>query len=134
MPRIYDGYGCWPGGPAPKPAGGRPPLVGLGPDVEREAFDIVAEDGILSRGMLFRPKGKRPKVAVHMLHPRADFTTHQYLVPFIQAGYMALGCDSRWPNNDEDCIHETLLLDFAAGMHLLQEQGAEKIVLLGSSG
>jgi hypothetical protein len=37
-------------------------------------------------------------------------------------------------NNDEECVHEQLLLDFAAGVNLLREQGAEAVVLVGSSG
>src|SRR5579862_5416016 len=134
MVTVANAHGMVPGGPIPKPSGGRRPLSVLGDDVEREPWSLVAEDGVVSRGILYRPRGTRPTLGIHMLHPRADFSEHQYLVPFVQAGYMALGCESRWPNNDEECIHEQLLLDFAAGLNLLREHGAEVVVLVGSSG
>src|ERR1700689_180301 len=102
MPNANE-YGMTPAGPVPKASGGRVPLAVLGSDADREGWSLVAEDGAPSKGTLYRPHGQRPKAGVHMLHPRADFSEHQYLVPFVQAGYTVLGCESRWPNNDEAC-------------------------------
>jgi hypothetical protein len=121
-------------GVVPSPSGGRLPLSILGDEAEREAWTLVSEDGALSRGILYRPRGRRPKVGIHLLRPRADFTENYAIAPLVRAGYMALGCESRWPNNDMDCIHEVLLLDVAAGVNLLRSQGAGQVVLLGNSG
>ncbi len=44
------------------------------------------------------------------------------------------GHDSRYLNNDMDCLHELLLLDIAAGMRRLRELGFDQIVLVGNSG
>jgi pimeloyl-ACP methyl ester carboxylesterase len=45
-----------------------------------------------------------------------------------------LGRASRWPNNDTATIHELLLLDVAAGVRMLREEGCDKVILLGNSG
>ena len=45
-------------------------LKDVPPEVEFEPLTLLAEDGAVSRGMLYRPRGKRPKVGVH---PSATF-------------------------------------------------------------
>jgi pimeloyl-ACP methyl ester carboxylesterase len=53
----------------------------------------------------------------------------------LNAGYATFGQNSRWLNNDIACIHETLLLDIAAGIKYLREQrGFKKVILCGNSG
>ena len=68
------------------------------------------------------------------MHPRTDHSQNYSILPLVQAGYAALGRASRWPNNDVATIHEMLLLDVAAGVRFLREQGCEKVILLGNSG
>ncbi|MGE4010953.1 MAG: alpha/beta hydrolase [Alphaproteobacteria bacterium] len=102
--------------------------------IEVLPFNLKAEDGAPSKGMLYRKQGTRPKVGVHLMHPRTDQMQNYNILPLAQAGYAVLGRASRWPNNDVATIHELLLLDVAAGVRLLKEQGCEKVVLLGKSG
>jgi len=102
--------------------------------IEVTPVNIVAEDGAPSKGVLYRLKGTRPKVGVHLMHPRTDQTQNYNIIPLALAGYAVLGRASRWPNNDVATIHELLLLDVAAGIKTLHEHGCEKVILLGNSG
>ncbi|WP_340314909.1 alpha/beta fold hydrolase [Rhizorhabdus argentea] len=103
-------------------------------DVELRPVELSAEDRAPSRGLLYLPKGRKPKVGIHMMHPRADQSTNYNIIPLVRAGCAALGRSSRWPNNDSATTHEHLLLDMAAGIRRLKEAGCEKIVLVGNSG
>ncbi len=95
---------------------------------------LTASDGAPSKGMLYRLKGTTPTVGVHLMHPRTDQTQNYNILPLAAAGYAVLGRASRWPNNDVATIHELLLLDVAAGIRFLRDQGCQKVVLLGNSG
>lgn len=103
-------------------------------EVEFQPLSLVAEDGAVSRGMLYRPKGRKPKVGVHVMHPRTDQTQNYNILPLVRAGYAVLGRAGRWVNNDIATIHEKLLLDVAAGVRSLKEAGCEAVILLGNSG
>jgi len=103
-------------------------------NVECRPVNLVAQDGAPSRGLFYRPEGKRPNVGVHLMHPRTDQSQNYNILPLVQAGYAVLGRASRWPNNDVATIHELLLLDVAAGVKFLNDQGCEQVVLLGNSG
>ena len=104
----------------------------LDADVRRESVALEAADGGLTHGVLYT-RG-RHKTVVCFMHPKADMSRH-YGTPFLlAAGYAVWGQNSRWLNNDELCVHETLLLDVAAGMRFLRECGFEHIVLVGNSG
>jgi hypothetical protein len=101
-------------------------------DADREPLALEAEDGGLTTGILYT-RG-RHRTAVCFMHPKADMSRH-YAIPFLlDAGYAAFGQNSRWLNNDELCVHETLLLDVAAGLRFLRRRGFENIVLVGNSG
>ncbi len=102
--------------------------------VELVPMELFAEDRAPSRGLLFRPKGRKSKVGVHLMHPRTDQSNNYNILPLASAGYTVLGRAGRWPNNDCDTVHEPLLLDMAAGIRTLRDAGCEKIVLLGNSG
>ncbi len=99
-----------------------------------EAVQLVAEDGGRSRGHLYVPTARRPRVGVHIMHPRTDQTFNYNVPPLVEAGCMVLARAGRWVNNDTATIHETLLLDVAAGVQLLRSRGCETVVLLGNSG
>lgn len=103
-------------------------------EIEYRPVGLTSEDGAPSKGMLYRLKGSSPKVGVHLMHPRTDQTQNYNILPLAAAGYAVLGRASRWPNNDVATIHEALLLDVAAGVRFLREQGCEKVILLGNSG
>ncbi len=114
--------------PANIPFGAVPDAVSLAP------VSLFAEDGAPSKGIFYRPKGARPKTGVHLMHPRTDQSQNYNILPLVQAGYAVLGRASRWPNNDVNTVHEHLILDVAAGVRYLREQGCERVVLLGNSG
>jgi hypothetical protein len=102
-------------------------------DTEITPIQLIAEDGVMSRGMLYKRRGVKTNVAIHMMHPRSDSANYNIL-PMVSAGYAILVRASRWPNNDVTTVHELLLLDFAAGVKYLREAGYEKIIHLGNSG
>ena len=103
--------------------------------VRQRPVQLYAADFGKSRGILYMPAGGKPRTVVIMAHPRADFSTH-YSIPFwIDAGFAAFGFNTRYLNNDAMMLHEALLLDLAAGIRFLrEEEGFEKIVMLGNSG
>ena len=107
----------------------------LDASVRQRSVQLYAADFGKSRGILYMPAKGKPRTVVIMAHPRADFGTH-YSIPFwIDAGFAAFGFNTRYLNNDAMMLHENLLLDLAAGIRFLrEEEGFEKIVMLGNSG
>src|SRR5262245_38477806 len=104
----------------------------LDPGVRREPLALEAADGGLSSGILYTSGHHR--TAVCFMHPQADMSRHYATPALVAAGYAVFGHNSRWLNNDALCVHETLLLDVAAGVRALRERGFERIVLIGNSG
>ena len=98
-------------------------------------MQLYAADFGKSRGILLYAGQAKPRTVVIMAHPRADFSTH-YSIPFwVEAGFAAFGFNTRYLNNDAMMLHENLLLDLGAGIRFLrEEEGFEKIVMLGNSG
>jgi hypothetical protein len=101
-------------------------------DTKQDYLTIKAEDGGISRAVLYQRGGE--KAVVYFMHPRADMHKHYAMGALLEAGFATFGHNSRWLNNDIACIHETLLLDIAGGMQLLRDRGFEKIILVGNSG
>lgn len=101
-------------------------------DATQRLVRLVGEDGGHSRAIHYSLGGER--TAVFVMHPRADCSSH-YLTPaLLEAGYAVFAAQSRYFNNDEDCLHEAILADIAAGMRYLRALDFEKIVFLGNSG
>jgi pimeloyl-ACP methyl ester carboxylesterase len=105
-------------------------------DGEAEALQLVAEDGVPSPAMYYWRRGTRPKTAIHLMHPRGDFSRHYTAPGLLQAGYGVLCQNSRYGVNfDVFTVHELLLLDIAAGVRYLQDvRGVQQVVQLGNSG
>ncbi len=103
--------------------------------VRQHPVQLYGADFGKSRGILYMPAKGKPRTVVIMAHPRADFSTH-YSIPFwVEAGFAAFGFNTRYLNNDAMMLHENLMLDLATGIrYLREEQGFEKIVMLGNSG
>jgi pimeloyl-ACP methyl ester carboxylesterase len=103
--------------------------------VRQRPVQLYAADFGKSRGILYLPAKGKPRSVVIMAHPRAEFSMH-YSIPFwVEAGFAAFGFNTRYLNNDAMMLHENLLLDLAAGIRFLrEEEGFEKIVMLGNSG
>ncbi|MGH2587645.1 MAG: alpha/beta hydrolase [Dehalococcoidia bacterium] len=95
---------------------------------------LVADDAGESFGWLYEPAGVRPRTVVALAHPRAEFGRHYAIPGLVRAGYAAFGQNSRYLNNDTEAIHERLLLDVAAGMRWLRDEGFRHVVLAGNSG
>lgn len=107
----------------------------IDPSVRQTVVQLYAADGGKSRGILYQPARGKPRTVVILAHPRAEFGQH-YSIPFwVEAGFAAFAQNTRYLNNDTMMIHENLLLDIAAGMrYLREEQGFERIVMIGNSG
>jgi len=103
--------------------------------VRHKVVQLYAADFGKSRGILWMPPKGKPRTCVIMAHPRAEFG-HHYSIPFwVEAGYAAFGFNTRYLNNDAMMLHENLMLDLAAGIkYLREEEGFERIVMLGNSG
>src|SRR5215470_4815961 len=104
----------------------------LDPSVRREPVSLLAADGGISTGILYT--SGQPRTVVCFMHPQADMSRHYATPALIAAGYAVFGQNSRWLNNDALCVHETLLLDVAAGVRMLRSRGFERVVLIGNSG
>ncbi len=104
-------------------------------NVRHQVVQLYAQDLIKSRGILWLPPSGRPRTCVLLAHPRGDFG-HHYSIPFwVGAGFAAFGYNTRYLNNDSTMLHENLMLDVASAVkYLREEQGFERIVMLGNSG
>ena len=116
------------------PATARIALDSAPDSIEIRAVELAAQDNAISRGLLYRPRTGKPRVGVHLMHPRTDQGTNYNILPLANAGYAVLGRAGRWPNNDSSTTHEHLLLDMAAGIRFLRDEGCDQVVLLGNSG
>ncbi len=104
-------------------------------EVRHRAVVLVADDDAPSRAVLYWREGVTPRVGIHLMHPRTDQSQNYNIVALAQAGYAVLGRAGRWVNNDVDTVHETLMLDMAAGVRFLRDEvGCEQVVLVGNSG
>jgi hypothetical protein len=110
------------------------PLSRVDTDIDYEAVSLVAADGGVSRGVLYRLRGTQPNTGVHLMHPRTDQSQNYNILPLVRSGYMVLGRAGRWVNNDIATEHERLVFDMAAGVHLLRDRGCDHVALLGNSG
>ena len=86
--------------------------------VRREPVALEAVDGGISTGILYATG--RHRTVVCFMHPQADMSRHYATPALVDAGYAVFGQNSRWLNNDALCVHETLLLDVAAGVRFLR--------------
>lgn len=116
------------------PRGARFKMADVPSQVERLPVELLAPDGGIARGIMYRQAGTRPKVGALMLHPRMDQSQSYLLLPLVAAGYAALGCAGRYVHNDSAAIQERLLLDVAEGIKVLRAAGCEQVILVGNSG
>jgi pimeloyl-ACP methyl ester carboxylesterase len=107
----------------------------IDPAVRQTVVQLYAADGGKSRGLLYMPANRKPRTVVIIAHPRGEFFQHYSIPYWLEAGFAAFAQNTRYLNNDSMMLHENLLLDLAAGMRFLrEEQGFDRIVMLGNSG
>jgi pimeloyl-ACP methyl ester carboxylesterase len=93
---------------------------------------LIAHDGDVSRATLYERAGA--KSVLCLMHPRQDLTRHPAIPGLLEAGYSVWAQTGRNVGNDLTLVHESALLDVAAGMERLRELGYEQIALVGVSG
>jgi hypothetical protein len=93
---------------------------------------LVAHDGDVSRATLYT-RGETTSI-VCLMHPRQDMQRHPLIPRLLEAGHAVWAQASRVVGNDLTLVHESVLLDVAAGMERLREQGFAHITLAGISG
>jgi len=93
---------------------------------------VIAHDGEVSRATLYS-RGATSSV-VCLMHPRQDMQRHPLIPELLEAGHAVWAQASRLVGNDLTLVHESLLLDVAAGMEVLRAEGYAHITLVGISG
>jgi pimeloyl-ACP methyl ester carboxylesterase len=93
---------------------------------------LVAHDGEVSRATLYERAGATTVLC--LMHPRQDLQRHPAIPGLLEAGYAVWAQTGRNVGNDLTLVHESALLDVAAGMERLRELEYEHIVLVGISG
>lgn len=81
-----------------------------------------------------KPAGVRPRTAVMICHPTANFLGHYALNGLAERGYGAIGLTTRYVGNDSSLIMENCLLDMNEMVGHLRSIGYEQVVLVGNSG
>lgn len=99
-----------------------------------EIYSGVARLARTVWGSEMRIAGSRPKVAVMICHPTANFLGHYALPGLAKRGVAAVGFTTRYVGNDTSLIMENCLLDLGTMVDHLYERGYEKVVLVGNSG
>jgi hypothetical protein len=94
--------------------------------------ELTTADGATVRGVLATVPGATTVVV--LMHPRQDLTHHPLVPLLLQGGAAVWTQQARSVNNDLSLLHEQALLDVAAGLVFLREQGFESVVTLGHSG
>ena len=94
--------------------------------------ELTTADGATVRGVLATVPGARTVVC--LMHPRQDVTHHPLVPALLKAGAAVWTQHTRSVNNDLTLVHEQALLDAAAGLVFLREQGFASIITLGHSG
>ena len=107
-------------------------FAAIDPSICSEPVAVEAADGACSNAILYG--AERSRTVVCFMHPQADMSRHYAIPALVEAGFAAFGQNSRYVNNDTHCLHETLLLDVAAGQRFLRERGFQNVVLVGNSG
>jgi hypothetical protein len=76
----------------------------------------------------------RAGTAVLVVHPSSNFLGHYLLDPLAEHGVDTVGLCTRYAGNDAALLLENCVLDVAAAIGYLREEGYQRVVLLGNSG
>lgn len=94
---------------------------------------LLTDDGEVTRGTLYRPRGHSGTVFC-VMHPRQDLRQHPLIPRLLEFGHSVWAQAGRDVGTDLRLVHETALLDVGAGMEWLRELSFDRINLVGHSG
>ncbi len=88
------------------------------------------------KGALYRPdSGPAPHIAILLMHRTANFMSHIGATELAKRGFMVLGMNPRFDNNEMTVFWDEIPLDVKQGVEFLRKQpGITKVVLIGHSG
>lgn len=81
-----------------------------------------------------RAGGRRPKTAVMICHPTANFLGHYALPGLAERGLAGIGLTTRYVGNDSSLFLENCLVDMGSMVTHLRSLGYEHVVAIGNSG
>ena len=106
----------------------------LGAGVRKELLSLPTLDGAAVDAAVYRPEDRQPTTGLVCIHPQVSFLHHFALPHFARRGFAAMGVNSRYAGNESAGILENVVLDLAAGVAWLRENGCSHVVLVGNSG
>ncbi|MEZ0366057.1 alpha/beta hydrolase [Mycobacterium sp. pUA109] len=101
--------------------------------VQITSHTLITFDGEITKGTLYRAHAASGTVCC-LMHPRQDLRQHPIIPELLERGCAVWAQVGRDVGNDLRLVHENTLLDVAAGMELLRQQGFDRVVLVGHSG
>ncbi|GAB2968067.1 alpha/beta hydrolase [Amycolatopsis acidiphila] len=102
-------------------------------DVTISQRTLITADGEVTRGTLYRPR-RATETVFCLMHPRQDLRQHPFVPGLLAAGHAVWAQVGRSVGNDMQLVHESALLDVAAGVESLRDAGFGQIILIGHSG
>ena len=104
----------------------------LPPSASFTPVNLSTHDGASCTGIL-ASRGDE-KVALLGMHPREFLATHYVVPEVLKIGAAVMMQAPRSIGNDLRLEHERAILDVAAGVKFLRDEGYEKVILMGNSG
>ena len=88
------------------------------------------------KGALYVPdSGPAPRVGVLVAHRNSNYLNHLSTTELSKRGFMVLGLNTRFDNNEALVNWEKIVRDIKTGVEFLKKQpGIEKVILIASSG
>jgi hypothetical protein len=88
------------------------------------------------KGALYRPdSGPAPHVAILLMHRTSNLLSGLQNTELAKRGFLVLGMNSRFDNNEAAVEWEDIALDVKSGVEYLRKQpGITKVILYGGSG
>lgn len=138
MTQLTDGGSQTPAGRQPSGRGRAALAIDFWPTVLPDTVQIASHtlitfDGEVTRGTIYRPHAASRTVCC-LMHPRQDLRRHPIIPELLEHGYAVWAQAGRDVGNDLRLVHENTLLDVAAGVEWLRQQGFDHVVLVGHSG
>ena len=102
--------------------------------IQQKSATLTAEDRERFEVKLHFDDSAPQKTAFLIMHPTTDWRDHFILGFLAERGFGALGCTNRYTGREAELILEEIILDWAACVAFLREQGYENVIGIGNSG